>query len=149
MANVKPIPDGYHSVQPYLMFQSCADAIAFYVKAFGAKEKFRMPDKQGRITHAEVEIGDSCIMMADEAPQWDAFSVEHYGGSPASLLIYTADCDAMYKQAVVAGAKSAREPADQPYGDRMAGVTDPFGYKWWIATHIKDISIEEMQKQQQ
>lgn len=149
MANVKPIPDGYHSVQPYLMFQSCADAIAFYVKAFGAKERFRMPDKQGRITHAEIEIGDSCIMMADEAPQWDAFSVEHYGGSPASLLIYTADCDAMYKQAVASGAKSAREPADQPYGDRMAGVKDPFGYKWWIATHIKDISIEDMQKQQQ
>jgi PhnB protein len=149
MANVKPILDGYHSVQPYLMFQSCADAIAFYVKAFGAKERFRMPDKQGRITHAEIEIGDSCIMMADEAPQWDAFSVEHYGGSPASLLIYTADCDAMYKQAVASGAKSAREPADQPYGDRMAGVKDPFGYKWWIATHIKDISIEDMQKQQQ
>ena len=149
MANVKSIPDGYHSVQPYLMFQRCADAIAFYWKAFGAKEKFRMPDKQGRITHAEIEIGDSCVMMADEAPQIDAFSAEHYGGSPVSLLIYTEDCDAMYKQAVASGAKSLREPADQPYGDRMAGVKDPFGYKWWIATHIKDISIQELEKQQQ
>jgi PhnB protein len=149
MANVKPIPDGYHSVQPYLMFQRCADAIAFYGKAFGAKEKLRMPDKQGRITHAEIEIGDSCVMMADEAPQMDAFSAEHYGGSPVSLLIYTEDCDAMYKQAVASGAKSLREPADQPYGDRMAGVKDPFGYKWWIATHIKDVSIQDLEKQEQ
>jgi PhnB protein len=148
MAIVKPIPDGYHSVQPYLIFQTCAEAIAFYEKAFGAKEKFRMADKQGRITHAEIEIGDSCVMMADEAPQMDAFSAEHYGGSPASLLIYTPDCDAMYKQAVASGAKSLREPADQPYGDRMAGVKDPFGYKWWIATHIKDVSVQDMQKQQ-
>ncbi|MGI8958689.1 MAG: VOC family protein [Bryobacteraceae bacterium] len=149
MTNVKPIPDGYHSVQPYLIFQDCAEAIAFYVKAFGASEKFRMPDKEGRITHSEIEIGDSCIMMADEAPQMDAFSCEHYGGSPASLLIYTGDCDAMYKQAVAAGAKSLREPADQPYGDRMSGVKDPFGYKWWIATHVKDVSIPEMEKLQQ
>jgi PhnB protein len=149
MANVKPIPDGYHSVQPYLMFQRCADAIAFYGNAFGAKEKLRMPDKQGRITHAEIEIGDSCVMMADEAPQMDAFSAEHYGGSPVSLLIYTEDCDAMYKQAVASGAKSLREPADQPYGDRMAGVKDPFGYKWWIATHIKDVSIQDLEKQEQ
>lgn len=148
MANVKPIPDGYHSVQPYLMFQRCADAIAFYGNAFGAKEKLRMPDQQGRITHAEIEIGDSCVMMADEAPQMDAFSAEHYGGSPVSLLIYTEDCDAMYKRAVGTGAKSLREPADQPYGDRMAGVKDPFGYKWWIATHIKDVSIQDLQKQQ-
>jgi PhnB protein len=149
MATVKPIPDGYHSVQPYLIFQGCADAIAFYIKAFGAKEKFRMPDKQGKITHAEIEIGDSCIMMADEHPEIDALSPQHYGGSPASLLIYTRDCDAMYKQAIAAGAKSLREPADQPYGDRMSGVKDPFGYKWWVATHIKDVSIPEMEKQQQ
>ena len=135
MANVKPIPDGYHSVQPYLIFQNAADAIAFYVKAFGAKEKFRMPDKQGRITHAEIEIGDSCIMMADEAPQMDAFSAEHYGGSPASLLIYTENCDAMYKQAVATVAKSLREPADQPYGDRNGSVKDPFSNDWYIATY--------------
>ncbi len=147
MPQVKPIPDGYHSIQPYAMFKNCAEAIAFYTKAFGAKEKFRMPDAQGRITHAEIEIGDSTIMMADEAPQMDAFSVEHFGGSPISLLIYTDKCDAMYAQALAAGATSVREPADQPYGDRMSGITDPFGYKWWIATHIKDMSVQEMAAQ--
>ena len=148
MSQVKAVPDGYHSIQPYLMFKNCAEAIAFYTKAFGAREKFRMPDAQGRISHAEIEIGDSVVMMADEAPQIDAFSIEHFGGSPVSLLIYTAHCDAMYAQALAAGAKSIREPADQPYGDRMSGVKDPFGYKWWIATHIKDVSYEEMAAQQ-
>jgi PhnB protein len=147
MPKVKPIPGGYHSVQPYVMFTNCAEAIAFYMKAFGAKEKFRMPDKQGRITHAEIEIGDSVIMMADEAPQMDAFGIDHFGGSPITLLIYTENCDAMYKQALAAGATSLREPADQPYGDRMSGVKDPFGYKWWIATHIKDVSFDEMAAQ--
>jgi len=147
MSQVKPIPDGYHTIQPYLVFKNCAEAIAFYIKAFGAREKFRMPDAQGLIGHAEIEIGDSTIMMADEAPQVDAFSVEHFGGSPISLLIYTDTCDAMYGKAVAAGAKSLREPADQPYGDRMSGVQDPFGYKWWIATHIKNVSYEEMAAQ--
>ena len=147
MSQVKPIPDGYHTIQPYLVFKNCAEAIAFYTKAFGAKEKFRMPDAQGRIGHAEIEIGDSMIMMADEAPQVDAFSVEHFGGSPISLLIYTDTCDAMYAKALTAGAKSLREPADQPYGDRMSGVQDPFGYKWWIATHIKNVSYGEMAAQ--
>lgn len=144
MPQVKAIPDGYHSVQPYLMFKNCSDAIAFYSKAFGAKEKFRMPGAQGRIGHAEIEIGDSIVMMADEAPQMDSYSPEHFGGSPISLLIYTENCDAMYKQAITAGAKSVREPADQPYGDRMSGILDPFGYKWWIATHIKDVSFQDM-----
>ena len=106
-----------------------------------------MPDKQGRITHAEIEIGDSVIMMADEAPQMDAFGIDHFGGSPITLLIYTENSDAMYKQALAAGATSLREPADQPYGDRMSGVKDPFGYKWWIATHIKDVSFDEMAAQ--
>lgn len=147
MSQAKAIPDGYHSVQPYVMFKNCSEAIAFYTKAFGATEKFRMPDKDGRIVHAEIQIGDSVVMMADEAPQMDAFSVEHFGGSPVSLLIYTGDCDGMYAQAVAAGAKSLREPADQPYGDRMSGVKDPFGYKWWIASHIKDVSVEEMSAQ--
>ena len=136
MSQVKPIPDGYHSVQPYLMLKDCAAAIAFYTKAFGAKEKFRMPNPDGRIGHAETQIGDSVVMMADEAPEMDAMSIEHFGGSPASLLIYTEHCDAVYSSALAAGATSLREPTDQPYGDRMAGVRDPFGYKWFIATHI-------------
>jgi PhnB protein len=143
MSESKAVPDGYHSVQPYVMLKNCAEAIAFYAKAFGAKEKFRMPNQDGRIGHAEIQIGDSVVMMADEAPQADAYSVQHFGGSPISLLIYTENCDAMYAQALAAGAQSLREPADQPYGDRMSGVKDPFGYKWWIATHIKDVSYQE------
>lgn len=145
MTRVKPIPEGYHRVTPYLMFRSTADAIAFYSKAFGATEKFRMNNADGQIGHAEMNIGDCCIMMADEAPQMDAYAPEHYGGSPVSLLIYTEDCDSVYRRAIAAGAISVREPTDQPYGDRMSGVRDPFGYKWWIATHIKDVSPEEMQ----
>jgi PhnB protein len=132
MPQAKPIPDGYHSVQAYLIFKNCSEAIAFYTRAFGAKEKLRMPNAEGRIQHAEIQIGDSVLMMADEAPAWEAFSVDHFGG------------DAMYAQALRAGAESQREPADQPYGDRMAGVKDPFGYRWYIATHTKDMSAEEM-----
>lgn len=141
MAQVKPIPDGYHSIQPYLMFRNCAGAIEFYKQAFGATEKFRMPREGGGIAHAEIVIGDSVIMLADENEAMEAFSIEHFGGSPVSLLIYTEDCDAMYRQALAAGANSLREPADQPYGDRMAGVQDPFRYKWYIATHVKDVQF--------
>ncbi|MGO8719683.1 MAG: VOC family protein [Acidobacteriaceae bacterium] len=143
---VKPIPDGYHSVQPYLMLNGAAKAIEFYKNAFGATERLCMTQPDGRIGHAELEIGDSCIMMADENPQIEAFAPTHYGGSPVSLLIYTEDCDRMYHQAMAAGAKSEREPADQFYGDRMAGVEDPFGYRWFISTHIKDVSKEELEK---
>lgn len=144
--SVKPIPDGYHSVQPYLIFDGAARAIEFYKQAFGATERLRMKGPDGRVGHAELQIGDSCIMLADESPQMQAFSAAHYGGSPVSLLIYTEDCDRMYRQALAAGAKSEREPADQFYGDRMAGVADPFGYRWYIATHIKDVSKEELEK---
>jgi PhnB protein len=140
----KSIPDGYHSVQPYLYYKKAAEAIAFYTKAFGATERMRMPDKDGRIMHAEINIGDSCIMMADESPASNAYSTEHYGGAPMSLMLYVEDCDAVYKRALDAGAKSLREPADQFYGDRMAGVADPFGFQWFIGTHIKDVSLEEM-----
>ena len=143
---VKPVPDGYHSVQPYLMLNGAAKAIEFYKNAFGATERFCMKQPDGRIAHAELQLGDSCIMMADENPQIEAFAPAHYGGSPVSLLIYTEDCDRMYHQAIAAGAKSEREPEDQFYGDRMAGVQDPFGYKWFIATHIKDVSKEDLEK---
>lgn len=145
MPGVKPIPDGYHSVQPYLIQKNTAAAIEFYVKAFGAKERMRMAEG-ARIAHAEIEIGDSCIMMADENPKMDAFSPEHYGGSPISLMVYVNNCDAVYAQALKAGAKSDREPTDQFYGDRMAGVRDPFGYRWYLGTHIKDVSMQEMQQ---
>ena len=139
------VPDGYHSIQPYLIFKSASDAIAFYVKAFGATERLRMANPDGRIGHAEIVIGDSVIMMADEHPQIGAMSAEHYGGSPVSLMLYVDDCDAAYKQALTAGATSKREPADQPYGDRMAGVKDPFGFEWYLGTHIKDMSKEELE----
>lgn len=142
----KPIPDGYHSVQPYLYFKNTSDAIAFYGKAFGATERMRMVDKDGRVGHAEISLGDSCIMMADEHPSIGVYSTEHYGGAPMSLMIYVEDCDVVYKQAIAAGATSLREPADQFYGDRMAGVADPFGFHWYIGTHIKDVSKEELEK---
>ncbi len=146
MSQVKPIPDGYHSVTPYMIFRNCADAIAFYVKTFGAKEVLRMNRQDGKVGHAEIRIGDSVIMMADEAAEMEALSAEHYGGSAVSLMIYTEDCDALYKQALASGATSTREPADQFYGDRMSGVKDPFGYRWFIATHIRDVSPEELAK---
>lgn len=145
MPSVKPIPDGYHSVQPYLILNNAAAAIDFYIKAFGARERMRM-EKDGRIGHAEIEIGDSCVMLADEHPQIGAYSAAHYGGSPVSLMVYVSDCDAVYKQAINSGAKSEREPADQFYGDRMAGVVDPFGYKWYLGTHIRDVSKEELEQ---
>ena len=142
----KPIPEGYHSVQPYLYFKNSSEAIAYYARAFGATERMRMPDKNGRIMHADISIGDTCIMMADENPAIGAHSPEHYGGVPMSLMLYVEDCDVVYKQALDAGATSLREPADQFYGDRMAGVADPFGFNWWIGTHIKDVSMDEMKQ---
>jgi len=145
MSTVKPIPDGYHSIQPYLYIRGAADAIEFYKKAFGATERMRMAHADGRIGHAEIQIGDSCVMLADELPEREMYGAKHYGGSAASLGLYVQDCDATYKQALAAGAKSLREPADQFYGDRMAGVEDPFGFQWWIGTHVKDVSPEEMQ----
>lgn len=143
---VKPIPDGYHSVQPYLIVHDAASAIDFYKAAFGATERLRMTQKDGSIGHAELQLGDSCIMLADENAQMDAFCPTHYGGSPITLLIYTENCDAMYQRAIAAGAKNVRQPTDQFYGDRMAGIQDPSGHTWFIATHIQDVSREELEK---
>ena len=126
-------PQGYHSIQPYLMFVDTAKAIAFYSQVFGAKEKLCMKDNNGRVAHAEIEIGDSVLMMADENPTIEAFAAPHYGGSPINIMLYVEDCDTTYAQTLAAGATTLREPTDQPYGDRMAGILDPFGYKWWIA----------------
>jgi PhnB protein len=110
-----------------------------------ARELLCMKGPDGLVGHAEMQIGDSHIMMADESPQMDAYAVKHYGGSPISLMFYTEDCDAMHAKALAAGAESVREPADQPYGIRMSGVRDPFGYKWWIGTQIKVMSEGEIQ----
>jgi len=142
---VKAIPDGYHSIQPYLHIRGAAQAIDFYKKAFGARERFRMAQPDGLIGHAELEFGDSVIMLSDEFPERGVHGPAHFGGSPASLMFYVEDCDAVYQRALAAGAKSRREPADQFYGDRSAGVEDPFGFQWWLGTHIKDMSNEELQ----
>jgi PhnB protein len=148
MSPIKAIPDGYHRIQPYLYIRGAAEAIDFYKKVFGATERMRMPQPDGRIGHAEILFGDSVIMLADEHPEKEIHSPKHFGGSPISIMLYVEDCDAVYQQALSAGAKSLREPADQFYGDRMAGVEDPFGFQWWLGTHIKDVSMEEMQKPQ-
>ena len=141
---VKPIPDGYHTITPYLIVDGAARAIDFYKRAFGATETMRMPAPNGRIGHAEVRIGDSAIMLADEHPEMGALSPRHYKGSPVSLLLYVTDVDATVKRAVDAGAKIKRPVADQFYGDRTGGLEDPFGHLWWIATHIEDVTAEEM-----
>jgi PhnB protein len=136
--NPSHAPAGYNSVLPYLMFVNAAEAIAFYAKAFGATEKLRMNSPEGRIVHAEIVIGNSVIMLADENPAVEAFAPPHYKGSPVSLMVYVESSDATYQTALDAGATSLREPADQPYGDRMAGILDPFGYKWWIAHSLNN-----------
>ena len=135
------VPEGYNQVMPYLYFAKAAEAMAFYAKVFGATEKLCMKSPEGRIVHAEIKIGDSVLMMADQNPEIGVHPVSHYGGSPASFMIYVDHCDTAYQAALAAGARSEREPADQPYGDRMAGVVDPFGFTWWIghalAKHVR------------
>ena len=147
MANaVKPIPDGYHSVTPYLIIKGAADAIEFYKKAFGAIELFRMPQPDGRIGHAEIKIGDSPIMLSDEFPEMKFFGPNTVGGSSVSLLIYVEDVDKVFTQAIAEGATEQRPVEDKFYGDRGGSLTDPFGHVWHIATHKEDVSPEEMEK---
>ena len=143
---VKPIPDGYHSVTPYLIVKGAAAALDFYKQAFGATELFRMPGPDGRIGHAEIKIGDSPIMLADEFPEIDARSPKSLGGTPVGILLYVPNVDALTAQAIAAGAKVLKPLQDQFYGDRSATVEDPFGHKWTIATHTEDLTPEEMQK---
>jgi len=143
---VKPIPEGYHSVTPYLIFSGASDAIAFYKKALGAEEVTRMDGPGGRIHHAEIRIGDSHIMLADEQPEIGAVSPKTIGGSPVSIHLYVEDVDAAVERAVAAGAKLVRPVADQFYGDRTGGVEDPFGYRWFIATHKEDLTMDEIRR---
>jgi PhnB protein len=145
MANVKPIPDGYHSVTPYLIIDGASKAIDFYKKAFGATELFRM-DHEGKVGHAELKIGDSPIMLADEQPSMGYVSPKALGGTPVSLMIYVEDVDKIYKQAISAGATEVRAVQDQFYGDRSGNLKDPFGHVWTVATHKEDVSPEEMDK---
>lgn len=143
---VKPIPEGYHSVTPYLIVKDAARAIEFYKKAFGATELLRFPDPSGKVGHAEIKIGDSPIMLADEFPEKGARSPQSFGGSPVLIHLYVEDVDARVRQAVAAGAKLVRPVEDQFYGDRSGGVEDPFGYVWYLATHKEDLTPEEMRR---
>ena len=136
---VKAIPDGYHSVTPYLIVKGAAQLIDFVKQAFGAQETFRMPGGGG-IMHAEVRIGDSMVMMSD--------AMGEYGPMPTMLFLYVEDVDAVYKRALKAGGVSTQEPEDQFWGDRGGAVKDAFGNQWWIATHVEDVPIEELERRQ-
>ncbi|HZQ69829.1 MAG TPA: VOC family protein [Terriglobales bacterium] len=143
---VKPVPEGYHTATPYLYVKGGAKALDFYKKAFGATELLRMEGPGGSIGHAEIRIGDSPIMLADEFPDMGARSPEAYGGSPVGIMLYVPDVDATVKRAVDAGAKLDRAVEDKFYGDRMGSLVDPFGHTWYVATHIEDVTPEEMKR---
>jgi PhnB protein len=143
---VKSIPDGYHAVTPYLIVTDAASAIEFYKKALGAREMLRIPAPAGRIGHAELRFGDSVIMLADEFPDIGARGPQSFGGSPVSIHLYVEDVDAVFRQALAAGAILVKPVKDQFYGDRMGSFTDPFGHSWHIATHTEDLSPEELQR---
>ena len=143
---VNPIPEGYHSVTPYLIVNDGAAALDFYKRAFGAVEVMRMEGPNGKIGHAEIRIGDSHIMLADEVTEMGYRSPKTLGGSPISIMLYVEDVDTVVKQAVESGAKLVREVADQFYGDRTGGVEDPFGHQWYVGTHKEDLPLEEIKR---
>lgn len=143
---VKPVPDGYHTVTPYIIVNAGTKALAFYARAFGAIERLRIDGPGGKIGHAEIMIGDSYVMLADEHPEVEALSPTTVGGTPVTLHLYVGDVDAVVARAVAAGATLIRPVADQFYGDRVGGVRDPFGHRWFIATHKEDLSTEELQR---
>jgi PhnB protein len=147
MSNVKPIPDGYHNVTPYLYVRAAALAIEFYKKVFGATETVRLPGPDGRIMHAELIIGDSVVMLADENPPMGIMSPQTVGGHSTGLHLYVGgDVDAVVQRAVENGAKLLRPTKNQFYGDRSGTVLDPFGHLWTVSTHVEDVPPEEMKK---
>ena len=143
---VKSIPEGYSTVTPYLIVHDAAGALEFYKKAFGATELMRFGGPGGKIGHAEIQIGNSRVMLADEHPEMGALSPRSIGGSASGLALYVEDVDARFQQAVAAGGKVLRAVADQFYGDRSGTLEDPFGHKWTLATHKEDVSPEEMHR---
>jgi len=148
MANVKAIPDGYHALTPYLTIKGASEAMGFYKQAFGAEEIFRMPGPDGKtVMHAEMKIGDSRFMLGDEWPGMTKGPIT-LGGSPMGLFMYVQDVDAAYQRAISAGASSVQPPTDMFWGDRYAKLTDPFGHQWSMATHLKDLTPEEIEKGQ-
>ena len=142
---VKAIPEGYHNVTPYLIVDDAAEAIRFYEKALGATEIFRLP-MGDRIGHAEIRIGDSIVMLSDEWPDMGKLGPKARGGATSSMMVYVEDVDAAYARATAAGATAERPPEDQFWGDRMGSLVDPFGHSWSLATHVEDVSEDEMQR---
>jgi len=143
---VKPIPDGYYTVTPYLIIKDAARALEFYKKAFGATELMRFADPSGKVGHAEIKIGNSIIMLGDECPEIGARSPQALGGSPVGIMLYVEDADARFKQALAVGGTVKQPLKDQFYGDRSGTLEDPFGHVWTIATHTRDVPHEEMLK---
>src|SRR5215208_5491785 len=146
MADVNPIPEGYPQVTPYLCVDGAQAAIDFYTSVLGAKERMRMPGPDGKLGHAELELGNSVIMLADEVPDMGAVSPKTVGGSPVTLHVYVEDVDRVFEQAVQAGAKATRDVEDQFYGDRSGQFEDPYGHKWNVASHVEDVPPDEMEK---
>ena len=142
----KPIPDDYPRVTPYLIVDGAGAAIDFYCSVLGATERVRMPGPDGRIGHAELQLGDSMIMLADENAQMDVRGPRAIGGTPVSLHVYVADSDAVFERAVQAGARALRAVEDRFYGDRSGQFEDPFGHRWDVSTHVEDVPPEEMSK---
>jgi PhnB protein len=143
---VSPIPDGYHSVTPYLIVNNGKDAIEFYKKAFAANAVICIEQSDGKIGHAELTIGNSKVMMADECPEMGAFSPNHYKGAAVSLHLYVQDVDAVVQRAIDAGATLTRPVDNMFYGDRSGGIVDPFGHHWYISTNIEKVSLAEIRK---
>jgi PhnB protein len=141
----KPVPEEYHTVTPYLIVEDASAAIDFYGRALGAKERVRMPTPDGGVMHAEIEIGDSRVMLSEMSPD-ELKHPKAAGTTTVGLLVYTEDVDATHKQAVEAGATSMQEPEDQFWGDRFARIVDPFGHSWQLATHVEDVEPEEMER---
>jgi PhnB protein len=142
----KSIPDGYHSVTPYLIITGAAEAIEFYKRAFGATELMRMAGPDGKIGHAEIRIGDSTVMLADEHPATGYRSPKSLGGAGVSLMVYVERVDEVFKRAVGSGAKELQPLKDQFYGDRSGTLQDPFGHTWTVATHVEDVPPDEMRR---
>ncbi|MGH8710185.1 MAG: VOC family protein [Burkholderiales bacterium] len=146
MPKVKPVPDGMHTVTPHLICAGAADAIEFYKKAFGAVEEGRLPGSNGRLMHAMIRIGDSAVMLVDEMPEWGALGPKALKGSSVTIHLYVEDVDAVVKRAVAAGAKITMPLEDMFWGDRYCKLEDPFGHRWSVATHIRDVSREDMRQ---
>lgn len=142
--NVKPIPEGMHTVTPHLVCAGAADAMEFYKKAFGAVEMHRLAGPDGKLMHGAIRIGDSVVMLVDENPEWQAFGPKYLKGSPVTLHLYVEDADAFFAKAVASGATAMMPVTEMFWGDRYGVVTDPFGHNWSIATHVRDATPEEM-----